>query len=118
MAVLVIAVAFMHFNPLDVVARPLEEVVSCDGQTVRLDGPKAELLRLHNEARAEHNVDELCVQENLMAAAQGHAEDMVQRDFYAHESPEGLTPGDRLLRAGYPFATHGENNNMVSGSAG
>ena len=61
-------------------------------------------------------MSELCVQENLMAAAQGHAEDMIRRDFYAHETPEGLTPGDRISRAGYPFVTYGENNNRVSGS--
>jgi uncharacterized protein YkwD len=116
MAVLVIAVAFMHFNPLGM-AKPLEdvEVIGCDGQTVTLDGRKAELLRLHNEARAERDLGRLCLQEDLMAAAQGHAEDMIRRDFYAHETPEGLTPGDRITRAGYRFATYGENNNRVSG---
>ncbi len=51
-----------------------------------------------------------------MAAAQGHAEDMIQRDFYDHETPEGFMPGDRITRAGYPFATYAENNNRVSGS--
>jgi uncharacterized protein YkwD len=50
-----------------------------------------------------------------MAAAQRRAEDMIERDdFYAHDTPEGLTPGDRISRAGYPFATCGENNNRVS----
>ncbi len=48
--------------------------------------------------------------------AQGHAEDIIRRDFYAHETPEGLTLCDRISRAGYPFATYGENNNRVSGS--
>ena len=116
MVVLAIVVAFVHYNPLGM-AKPLEEaeVISCDGQTVTLDGRKAELLRLHNEARAEQGVGQLCVQEDLMAAAQGHADDMIERDFYAHETPEGLTPGDRITRAGYPFATYGENNNRVSG---
>jgi uncharacterized protein YkwD len=119
MVLLAMALAFIQFNPLGV-AKPLEdvEVVDCDGRTVMLDGRKAELLRLHNEARAEHGVGQLCVQENLMAAAQAHAEDMLRRDFYAHETPEGLTPGDRITRAGYPFATYGENNNRVSGSYG
>ncbi len=80
-----------------------------------LDGQRAELLRLHNEARAERGLERLCVQEDLMAAAQAHADDMIRRDFYAHETPEGLTPEDRITRAGYPFATYGENNNRVSG---
>ena len=116
MAILVVAVAFVHFDFLGVF-KPLEdcEVVSCDGKVVMLDGQKAELLRLHNEARAEHGVAPLCVQENLMAAAQRHAEGMIERDFYAPDTPEGLRPADRISRAGYPFATCGENNNRVSG---
>lgn len=46
------------FDPLGVVAKPLEdaEVVGCEGQIVRLDGPKAALLRLHNETRVEHGL--------------------------------------------------------------
>jgi uncharacterized protein YkwD len=117
MVLLAMALAFIQFNPLGV-AKPLEdvEVVDCDGRTVVLDGRSAELLRVHNEARTEHGVGLLCVQEDLMVAAQGHAEDMIERDFYAHETPEGLTPGDRITRAGYPFATYGENNDRVSGS--
>ncbi len=119
MVVLAVVVAFVRFDPLGVAA-PLRgaEVVGCDGQIVRLDGRQAEILRLHNEARSEHGVGTLCVQEDLMTAAQAHAEDMIRRDFYAHETPEGLTPTDRISRAGYPFATYGENNNRVSGSYG
>ena len=116
MVVMAVVVAFVRFDPMDTI-RPFEgaEVIGCDGRMVSLDGREAELLRLHNEVRAEQGVEELCVQENLMVAAQGHAEDMIERDFYAHETPEGLTPGDRITRAGYPFATYGENNNRVSG---
>lgn len=116
MAVLALAIAFVRLNPLGV-AKPLQDtqVLGCDGQTVTIDGRKGELLRLHNEARAERGIGRLCVQENLMAAAQAHAEDMIRRDYYEHETPEGLTPGDRIMRAGYPFATYGENYNRVSG---
>ena len=119
MVVMAVVVAFVRFDHMDTI-RPLEgaEVVGCDRRMVSLDGREAELLRLHNESRAEHGVGPLCVQENLMAAAQGHAEDMIERDFYAHETPEGLTPGDRITSVGYPFATYGENNNRVSGGYG
>ncbi len=57
MVVIIAGAAFVHFNPLGVV-RPLEggEIASCDGRAVRLDGREAELLRLHNEARAEQGV--------------------------------------------------------------
>lgn len=119
-AVLAVAAAFAHFDPAGLMAGPLKdtEVTDCDGRVVVLDGRKAELLRLHNEARAENGAVPLCVQRNLMHSAQGHAEDMLERDFYAHETPEGLTPADRISRAGYPCATCGENNNRVGGIYG
>ena len=119
-AVLTLAVVFVHFNPGGVLAEALRdtEVTDCDGRVVMLDGRKAELLRLHNEARAQNGAGALCIQQNLMHSAQGHATDMLERDFYAHETPEGLIPAERISRAGYPFATCGENNNRVSGSYG
>ncbi|MDP9457723.1 MAG: CAP domain-containing protein [Actinomycetota bacterium] len=39
---------------------------------------------------------------------------MLERGFYEHVTPEGVDPGERIARAGYPFATYGENN-RVSG---
>ena len=36
----------------------------------------------------------------LDKAAQAHAEDMLQRHYYAHETPEGKDPRDRFLAAG------------------
>jgi hypothetical protein len=43
---------------------------------------------------------------------------MLRRGFYDHETPEGLTRGDRILRAGCPFAAYSENHNIVSQSYG
>ena len=53
---------------------------------MRLDGKKAELLRLHNEERVEHGAPTLCVHPQLKAA-QAHAEDMLKRGFYEHVIP-------------------------------
>lgn len=109
-AVLVVAAVFAYFDPFGITSS-LEgsDAVGCDGSAVWLAGRETELLRLHNEARQEHGLSALCVQENLMTAARAHSEDMIERDFYAHESPEGDTPGDRISRTGYPFAIYGEN---------
>ncbi|MDP9456890.1 MAG: CAP domain-containing protein [Actinomycetota bacterium] len=82
---------------------------------MRFDGKKAELLRLHNEERAERGAPALCAHPQLEAAAQGHAEDMLKRGFYEHVTPEGMDPGQRISRTGYPYATYGENNNRVWG---
>ncbi|MGH9369759.1 MAG: CAP domain-containing protein [Thermoanaerobaculia bacterium] len=45
----------------------------------------------------------------LDRAAQNHAEDMIRRSYYGHESPEGATVSDRARRAGYRASTVGEN---------
>lgn len=45
----------------------------------------------------------------LDQAAQAHAEDMIRRSYYGHESPEGATALDRARRSGYRAATVGEN---------
>ncbi len=43
------------------------------------------------------------------AAAQGHADDMVDRNYFAHDSPEGETVQDRLIAQGYDPSAWGEN---------
>lgn len=115
LVVLAAFAAFVHLDPLETGPPEAEAVIDCDGRSVVVDGKEAELLRLHNEARAEHGVPPLCVQAQLTVAAQAHADDMLRRGFYEHVTPEGLDPGARLSRAGYPFLTYGENNNRVSG---
>jgi hypothetical protein len=37
----------------------------------------------------------------LNEVARLHGEDMLQRDYFSHISPEGLTPEDRVISAGY-----------------
>ncbi|MFG2820014.1 CAP domain-containing protein [Kitasatospora sp. NPDC048365] len=45
----------------------------------------------------------------LQAAAQAHAADTAARNYYEHNTPEGLDPGDRMQKAGYGFGAWGEN---------
>lgn len=47
--------------------------------------------------------------ERLASAARQHSQDMAQRDYFSHESPEGEGPGERISAAGYDWSTHGEN---------
>ena len=56
------------------------------------------LMTLLNERRTSEGRDlaALEVDPGLERAAQAHAFDMLRRDFMAHESPEGLQPGDRV----------------------
>jgi uncharacterized protein YkwD len=57
-------------------------------------------LELVNQERARENLPPLVLENKLNEAAQAHAADMLARDFYAHESPEGKTVSDRFQAAG------------------
>lgn len=57
-------------------------------------------LALVNEARRAEGLESLELEEALNAAARAHARDMLERDYFAHESPGGGTVLDRYLDAG------------------
>jgi len=45
----------------------------------------------------------------LMSAARQHSQDMLNRDYFEHNAPEGTTPFARMASAGYIHQTAGEN---------
>lgn len=61
---------------------------------------REQALALLNQSRKENNLPPLALEAKLNKAAQGHAEDMLKRKYFAHSSPEGKTVGDRYRRAG------------------
>lgn len=65
-----------------------------------LDALRARALALVNQSRKEKNLPPLALEAKLNKAAQGHASDMLKRNYYAHSSPEGKTAGDRYTQAG------------------
>jgi hypothetical protein len=56
----------------------------------------AALLDETNRARRDHGLPLVALSEDLSAAARRHAEDMLARGYFSHESPEGTGPSDRL----------------------
>ncbi|MER8047733.1 CAP domain-containing protein [Streptomyces sp. NPDC094032] len=68
-----------------------------------------QVLNLANAERRKAGCDPLRSDAKLRTAAQRHADDMSDRDYYAHDSPEGRSPGDRITAAGYTWSTWGEN---------
>ncbi len=62
-----------------------------------------------NRFRARYALRPLRLNRQLNRAAQAHADDMATRDYFAHETPEGRTPGQRALAAGYRFIVVLEN---------
>ncbi|MBM3230962.1 CAP domain-containing protein [Candidatus Peregrinibacteria bacterium] len=59
------------------------------------------LLEAINIERAVQAHTALTLNAQLSLSAQRHAEDMIARDYFAHENPEGLRVGDRVRATGY-----------------
>jgi uncharacterized protein YkwD len=45
----------------------------------------------------------------LVEAARRHSQDMAARDYFAHDTPGGVTPGQRLTAEGFPWTSWGES---------
>jgi uncharacterized protein YkwD len=54
-----------------------------------------------NAARGDAGRAPVRTRRSLADAARGHSRDMVERRYFAHDSPEGEGPADRARRAGY-----------------
>ncbi len=62
-----------------------------------------------NIERQKINENQLTVNPLLQQAAQAKANDMAAKGYFAHTSPEGLTPWYWLGQVGYSYASAGEN---------
>ncbi len=69
----------------------------------------AVLVDLTNSDRASSGLSGLTRNSVLDEAARLKAEDMAQNQYFAHNSPNGLTPWHFMDKAGYSFAYAGEN---------
>jgi uncharacterized protein YkwD len=67
------------------------------------------LLSATNTNRAAANESALTLDPKLTAAAQAKANDLVAKDYWAHNAPNGKTPWDFITAAGYNYQTAGEN---------
>ena len=56
---------------------------------------------LINSVRQAHGRAPLRLNAELSSAARGHSRDMVRRRYFAHNTPEGLSPAHRVARTGY-----------------
>ncbi|MFL6228552.1 MAG: CvpA family protein [Pyrinomonadaceae bacterium] len=83
------------------------------GYTVESPRPRpdleAEMLVLVNGERAAVGLKPLAPDSELTEVARRHSIDMFARGYFAHVTPEGLSPFDRMTAAGVKFRTAGEN---------
>lgn len=97
--------------------RPMTNLMSASREDVTAadisDSPNApvqqQVLALINQNRRHYGCDGLSLDRRLIDAANEHAADMARRDYFAHESPNGDGPGDRVSEAGYNWRRYGEN---------
>ena len=62
---------------------------------------RAAVLCLVNKERAQNGESPLTLSPQLEQAAEGHSGELVSADYFAHVSPGGMTPMDRVRDAGY-----------------
>ena len=65
--------------------------------------------KLLNGIRLGSGVADVAFDSRLNLAAQKHAQDMVDNDYFSHSSQDGREPRDRVLAEGYDFKVVGEN---------
>jgi uncharacterized YkwD family protein len=78
-----------------------------------------EMLNLINKARADAGVSPLSFDAKLMEVAKLKAQDMVNNNYFSHQSPTYGSPFDMMRQFGVTFRTAGENiagNRTVEGA--
>jgi len=70
---------------------------------------EAAMLDLINRERAANGLRALESDPELAEVARGHSADMFARGYFAHYTPEGKSPFDRMREDGVTFRTAGEN---------
>ncbi len=68
-----------------------------------------EVLQRTNQVRTERGLRPLQWDALAYKAALGHAQDMLRRNFFAHQNPDGLGAAERMRAAGVLEVTVGEN---------
>ncbi len=62
-----------------------------------------------NKERTAHGLEPVVFSSVLQEVARGHSQDMLQRGYFSHITPEGLSPFDRMKEAGIGYGSAGEN---------
>jgi len=67
------------------------------------------MINLTNQARQESGVEPLQFNADLAAAALAKGEDMIARQYFAHDTPDGKRPWQWIDRRNYDYVYAGEN---------
>ena len=67
------------------------------------------MVEVTNVARAKAGIATLKYDTKLASVAKAHSVDMVNKNYFSHNSPNGSTPFDRIKAAGLKYTVAGEN---------
>jgi uncharacterized protein YkwD len=82
---------------------------------------RAAVLCLINRERAQNGESPLTLNAQLEQAAEGHSHELISANYFAHVSPSGKTPVDRIRETGYipgPGAGYVIGENLAWGTYG
>jgi uncharacterized protein YkwD len=80
-----------------------------DNHTTVREDLETKMLQLVNEERTKRGLSPLAADPQLTAVARAHSQDMFARGYFAHITPEGKSPFDRMNEAHVSYLTAGEN---------
>jgi uncharacterized protein YkwD len=70
---------------------------------------ETQMLEMVNQERTKQNLPPLKPDPELTMVARAHSKDMFARGYFAHLTPEGKTPFDRMRSGGVRYLSAGEN---------
>lgn len=94
-------------NPLTDSPTETNETVEQNASAVDEAETEQQIHEAINDERTAEGIDPLEDDEDLRTVARGHSADMIDQEYVGHESPDGVTPADRLDDAG--CSAGGEN---------
>lgn len=93
-------------------------VTGCTGTSVVLDVNEKQMLDFHNQKRVSTGLSKLCVHPALQKAAESHSQEMIDKDYFSHNSANGESFSARVKSFGYNYRAVGENIAWGAGPGG
>jgi uncharacterized protein YkwD len=81
----------------------------------KIGATRGQIVCLLNQERARHGLPVLRYNPLLELASQRHSEDMAARNFFAHNTPDGVDPQARMAAAGYSLVGRHTGENLYWG---
>jgi len=84
-------------------------IFACVPQAHASEVTQQKVLELVNESRLSHGLEVIAIDSELNVAAHKKAEDMFERQYFSHNTPDGTEPWYWIEKEGYAYKYAGEN---------